>query len=270
MMPTTVSASRISDLSQEELEAIYKIKYFRFGDPGWGPRTRRAFKYFLPDDYYEAMVARLISPGCSWADVGCGRDIFPSNPDLARNLSGRAGYVFGIDPDDNIRENRYLTEGFQGVVEDCRTDRRFDVITLRMVAEHIVDPARVVAKLAELLAAGGRLVLYTPYKWSPMAVVATVVPFRLHNPLKRLIWNSEPRDTFPTAYKLNTRADLRRHMLERGLVEEYFAMLDDCSISNRYRVLNWGELALCRSLNAIGLNHPERCILAVYRKRLTE
>ncbi len=251
--------------TRAELMDIYNAKYYRFGEPGWGPRMRLDAGYFTPDDYYEALVSKLVTPGCAWADVGCGRDTFPSHPNLARELSRRAGFMFGIDPDDNIAENTFVTERFQGPIEECVTDRRFDLITLRMVAEHIVDPDRALAKLAELLKPDGSIVFYTPYKWSPMSIIATVVPFRLHNPLKQLIWRSESRDTFPTAYKLNTRRDLRRLGARRSLQEVYFSHLDDCRVTGHYRVLNWLEIKMCRLFNLVGLHYPEMCILAVYR-----
>jgi SAM-dependent methyltransferase len=257
--------SRVLAPSREELMSIYSVKYYREGEPGWGPRMRLSFEHFSPDDHYEALVARLVTPGCSWADVGCGRDIFPSHPALARELARRAGYVLGIDPDQNVKENPFITEGFLGLVQDCPTQRRFDVITLRMVAEHVVDPDRVWRKLAELLKPAGTVVIYTPYKWAPMSIVATVVPFALHNPLKRIIWQSEARDTFPTAYKLNTRRDLLNYTSKHGLRETLFKFLDDCRVSNRFRALNWLELKTCSAFNAVGLHYPERCILATYQ-----
>jgi SAM-dependent methyltransferase len=262
----TAVGRQLSGPSREQLMAVYNVKYFRFGEQGWGPRQRLSFGHFSPDDYYEALVASLVTPGCSWADVGCGRDIFPSHPDLSRELCTRAQFVLGIDPDDNIKDNPFISEGFQGMIEDCTTAQRFDVISMRMVAEHIVDPDRVMRKLAELLKPGGRLVIYTPYKWAPMSIVATIVPFRFHNPLKRIIWRSEARDTFPTAYKLNTRRDLRAHTSRHGLDEVYFRFLDDCRVTNNYRALNWIELQTCSLLNKVGLNYPEKCVLAVYEK----
>ena len=265
MVPNALS--RISKPSHDELMAIYDVKYFRFGEPGWGPRMRLSFGHFTPDDYYEALVARLIKPGALWADVGCGRDIFPSHPDLARELCDRSEYVLGIDPDDNVQENEFISEAFQGLVEDCKSSRLFDVITLRMVAEHVTDPDRVMRNLAKMLKPGGRLVIYTPYKWAPMSLIATIVPFKWHNPLKRIIWQSESRDTFPTAYKLNTRQDLAEHTSRYGLGEIFYEFLDDCRVTNRFRALNWLELQACAALNAIGWHYPERCILAVYEKR---
>ena len=166
--------------------------------------------YFTPDDYYEALVGRLLHDGAEWCDVGCGRNIFPENPDLARQYASRCRFVFGIDPDDNVRENALVNEYFQGFVEDCPIERQFDLVTLRMVAEHIENPEAALSRLARLLKPSGHAVIYTPHKWAPMSIVANVTPFGLHNPLKRLLWNSEARDTFPTQYKLNTRKDIDR------------------------------------------------------------
>lgn len=252
-----------------ELMSVYNVKYYRQGEPGWSPRMRLSFDYFPPDDYYEAVVAKLVSPGSHWADIGCGRDIFPQHPELAAQLSSRAAYVYGIDPDPNIKENKFIADGFMGPVEDCDTARTFDVVTMRMVAEHIVNPDRAIGRIVQLLKPGGKLVIYTPYKWAPMSVIATIVPFKLHHPLKRLIWDAQARDTFPTAYKLNTRKDLHHYAGRHGLKVAYLRLLDDCSVLARYRSLNWLELSMRRILNRFSLGYFERCILVVMEKPAT-
>ena len=254
--------------SREELLAIFERKYRRAAVMGWGPKMRLDFGYFNPDDHYEAIVARLVKPETWWADIGCGRDIFPSNPDLAKELSARAAFVFGIDPDPNIQQNTLIREAFEGMVEDCDTAHRFDLITLRMVAEHIVDPDRTVAKLAQLAKPGGLVVVYTPNKWAPVSVLAALVPNRFHYRIKRLFWGGEERDTFPTAFKLNTRATLSHYFQRHGMAEVFFAHLDDCRTFNNFRRLNYMELTVQRFLHSKGWNYPENCLLGVYRKGL--
>ncbi len=250
----------------DELMALFKEKYGRRAKLGPGPELRLRYKYFTPDDHYEALVKRLLKPGEIWCDVGCGRDIFPSNAALARELADRSGYLYGVDPDDNIKDNPFLSEGFQGIVEDCPTTRRFDLVTLRMVAEHIVDPARALGRVAQLLRPGGRLIIYTPHKWAPMSIVASIVPFSWHNTLKRLLWDTEARDTFPIQYKLNCREDLLRHCSAAGLQELHYERIDDCRVTNNYLALNHIELQVRRWLRTARLAYPEACILAVYGK----
>jgi hypothetical protein len=121
-------------------------------------------------------------------------------------------------------------------------------------------------RVASLLKPSGLAVIYTPYKWAPMSIAASITPFGLHNPLKRVLWNSEARDTFPTQYKLNTRADIDRHAQTAGLQVAYLERLDDCRISNSYRFLNRIELFARRSLRKIRVPYPEACLLAALRK----
>lgn len=253
--------------SHDELMAVFESKYRKRQELSWGPKTRLDFGYFTPDDHYEALVGKLLIPGADWCDVGCGRDIFPQNPALAKRYAARCGYVFGIDPDDNVRENTFVHEFFQGLVEDCPTTRQFHLVTLRMVAEHVADPGAALSRIATLLRPDGVAVIYTPHKWAPMSIAATVTPFGLHNPMKRLLWNSEARDTFPTQYRMNTFADLRRHSESSGLDMIHYQRLDDCRITNSYRFLNRMELATRSLLHRAGLGYPEACILAVLRRK---
>jgi len=249
-----------------DLRAVFDIKYRQEGELGQGPKTRLAFGYFNPDDYYEAIVSKLVEPGIAWADVGCGRNVFPSNLPLARQLAERSGFLFGIDPDPNIRENTLLAERFEGLVENCTTAHRFDLVTMRMVAEHVVDTDRAIGKVAELLRPGGQVVIYTPNKWSPVPILTRLVPNRWHWHIKRALWDGAARDTFPTAFKLNTRRELMRHCSLQGLEEVYFDRLDDCRTFDAYHWLNVTELALQRSLRSLSIRYPENCLLGVYRK----
>ena len=273
MQPATIRAVRLAIDTQslaptrEELERHFDEKFRGKPDLGWGPKLRLQFGYFTPDDYYETLVGKLVTQNCEWADVGCGRYMFPSNPDLARKLARRARYVFGVDPDDNICDNEFITEGFQGLIEDAPTTRTFDLVTLRMVVEHVAAPAAMVGKLAELTKSGGRVVVYTPNKWSPVSFVTRAVPYRLHHAPKRWLWGTEARDTFPVQFKLNTRKTLRAFFQTAGFAEILFAHLDDCRIFEKVRALKYLELSLQRLTSRLRIRYPENCLLAVYERR---
>lgn len=252
--------------NQRDLIAIFDQKYRRAEELGWGPKTRLRFNYFNPDDHYEAIVAKLVNAQTRWADIGCGRDIFPSNPALALELSKRCRFLFGIDPDPNIRDNPYIHEGFEGIVEDCPPDKRFDLITLRMVAEHITDPSRSVAKIAQITEVGGMVVVYTPNKWAPVSLLAALVPNRFHQHFKRIVWDTQARDTFPTAFKLNTREALRHYFLANNMKEIHFAYLDDCRTFSGFRPLSYLELGTQKILRQFRIRYPENCLLGIYQK----
>lgn len=253
-------------LSREELDETFHVKYGLNGVPGWGPRMRRAFGYFNPDDHYEALVAKLIQSATRWLDVGCGRDLFPSNRELARRLADRCAFLMGVDPDDTLDLNPFIDAKAKIPVEDFVTDQGFDVITMRMVAEHISHPEKVIDALTRALNPNGYLVIYTVNRFSPVPLLTGLVPFWLHHPVKRFLWRTERRDTFPTRFRMNTRRALRQLFASFDCNEAAFAYLDDCRTFGRFRALLFCELSVWRLLNKLGLRYPENCLLGVYQK----
>lgn len=253
--------------SQDELEQLFWHKYGTDVKLGWSPQLRRQFGYFTPDEVYEAIVSKLVTPDTAWLDVGSGRDLFPSNPRTARLLSERCRILVGVDPSDNIDQNHFVHRYSKCSIETFRTELTFDLITLRMVAEHITSPGAAASAISTLLNRNGRVVIYTVNKYSPVSILSAATPFKLHHRLKQLVWDGEQQDTFPVAYRMNTRSSLRRLFEMNAMSEESFAYLDDCRTLARWRVLNSVELRLLQILRRFSLHYPETCILGVYQKR---
>ena len=251
------------------LRHMSDVLRFKYGVPetrGWTPLLRAQFGYNSPDDWYEATLFHLIDTDTDWLDVGCGRNIFPSNPEGARHLAQTCRLLVGIDPSDNVHANGMVHERAQCLLQDFRTDRQFDLVTLRMVAEHIEDPASAMAALSRLVRPGGQAVVYTVARYSPVSLVAAVTPMAVHHLAKRSLWRSHEQDTFPVAYRMNTRRDLRSLFTKAGFQEESFRYLDDCRAFGRWRSLATAELLLWKALNAVGLRYPDGCLLGIYRK----
>lgn len=248
------------------LEMIFRLKHGEPETTGSAPRRRWRFGYFTPDDHYEGLLAQLVQPGSAWIDVGGGRDVFPTNPKLARMLADRAERLLGLDPSNNIEENPYVHIRVKSTVEEYRDGRTYDLATLRMVAEHIPEPEAAVAALARLVKPRGQVVIYTVNRWAPLSLLAWLVPFRLHHFVKERCWGTEEKDTFPVVYRMNTRARLAKLFADAGFREQSFAYLDDCRTFHRFRFLNWLELCLWRALKSVGLHYPENCLLAVYER----
>lgn len=249
------------------LGRILEWKYGPVAQRGWAPSLRARFNYTTPDDAYEALVYERVSDTTKWLDVGCGRDIFPSNRHTAMVLSRRCALLVGIDPDDNIHENEFLHRSEKTLIEDFRSDTVFDLITLRMVVEHVADPRRTVGALCRLAASGGIVIVYTVGKWSPVSILARATPTFVHRIAKRALWQTEDRDTFPVHYRMNTHRQLKGLFETAGFVEESFAYLDDCRVFQRWKFLNYLELSARRLLHMMNFKYPESCILAVYRKK---
>jgi 2-polyprenyl-3-methyl-5-hydroxy-6-metoxy-1,4-benzoquinol methylase len=257
----------VADPSPSDLASLAALKYGDLSAGGWAPRLRHRFGYFTPDDWYEACVWNLVAPETTWLDVGCGRALFPSNDAAGRVLAARCKSLTGLDPSDNIDDNPYVHRRAKGTLEDFSPSESFDLITLRMVAEHVTDPAAAVCALARLAAPGGRVVIYTVNKWSPDALIAAATPMSVHHAVKSVLWGAEERDNFPTAYKMNTRAALRTLFTSVGMEEVQFSYLSDTRSTGRWCPANLVELSLWRLLRLAGVTYPENCLLGVYRKK---
>ena len=184
---------------------------------------------------------------------------------MARRLAKQCRKLVGIDPSDNIDDNEIVHERLKMPIEDHPPGAVYDLITMRMLAEHIQSPADVVARLSALLAPGGRIVIYAVSKYSPSVLIASVTPMSVHHAAKHLLWRTGKRDTFPTTDRMNTRATLAGLFATQNMTEEVFQLLPDCRTTSRFQRLRFLELCLWKLLTTMGIPYPETCILAVYR-----
>ena len=254
-------------VAARELKEVVELKWGT--DPtrlGWCPRRGLEWGYYTPAEFYEAIVNRLVTPRTRWLDVGGGHDLFPDNTPLAGRLGARAQLIVGVDPSENIHRNRWVHERHQACIEDFDDNRQFDLVTMRMVAEHVTRPERVGQALERLVNPGGHVVVLTVNVYAPVTIVSRLLPFKLHYPVKRYFWGGEEDDTFPTAYRMNTRARLRGLFEASGFRESLFMYIDDLSVFARFRTLNLVEHGARAFMRRLGLAYPENCLLAVYQR----
>jgi 2-polyprenyl-3-methyl-5-hydroxy-6-metoxy-1,4-benzoquinol methylase len=239
----------------------------RFGDCskfGWRIRLNNRFGYCDPDAWYEAVVDGLVTPDTTWLDVGGGKSILPFNKELAAALARRCKFLAAVDPSPTVQQNRLAHEVSQCMMEDYTADRLFDLVTMRMVAEHIEQPDRVVVHLATLVKPGGRVVLITPNKWSPATIASALIPSRLHPAITRFLWGTKDEDVFPAVYRMNTRRTLRTLFERHGFREAGFHYCPNCTTFQRFRWLCIAERIAWRMLYRLGLSYPENNLHGVY------
>ncbi|MEO0439335.1 MAG: bifunctional 2-polyprenyl-6-hydroxyphenol methylase/3-demethylubiquinol 3-O-methyltransferase UbiG [Pseudomonadota bacterium] len=116
-------------------------------------------------DIHFAMDSRTLKPlnGRKALDVGCGAGL------LCEPLARLGARVTGLDAaPENIAAAQAHAEG-QGLAIDYRNqaiedfgDSGFDLVTSLEVIEHVEDPARFVAGLADALSQDGLMILSTP------------------------------------------------------------------------------------------------------------
>jgi SAM-dependent methyltransferase len=91
-------------------------------------------------------------------------------------------------------------------------DGAFDVIVSDVTFEHVDDPARVAAELMRVLRPGGYICARTPNRRGYVKLITGLIPNRLHvRFLRRIQPERLAEDVFPTRYRLNSLADIRRH-----------------------------------------------------------
>lgn len=253
-----------------DAQTLRQMTELRYGPPerqGWGPALRDAYDYRTPDDVYEALIAGLVVPGANWLDVGCGRELFPDNQALAAVLSARCARLVGADPDPTLQENPWVHEKVASGIDVYDGRGAFDLVTLRMVAEHVADPGAFVRGIARALRPGGLAVVYTVFAGSPMPLLTRFAPMALRHRVKAWLWGTQPKDTFPTFFRMNTRSVLKRVFASVGMGEEAFLRLDDCRTFARFRWLTEVELRLMRVCRALRVPYPEHCLLGIYRRQ---
>ena len=146
-------------------------------DPGWGPEVRALYAHDLREmwdprvapqvwnqyhDQLDRYLALAGAPPKKILDVGCAQGT------LALLLAERGHEVWAVDIRQEFldyaasRHERGAVHFVRGDALSLDFPERFDVIFANQVLEHVVYPGRVLARVRELLAPGGRLIASTP------------------------------------------------------------------------------------------------------------
>lgn len=96
-------------------------------------------------------------------------------------------------------------------------DESFDVVCCRSVLEHVENPQALFQDVRRVLRPGGVFVIVTPNRWDYISLLSSAVPNRWHPRLVHLVTGRREEKTFPTFYRANTVAALRRIAERSGL-----------------------------------------------------
>ena len=140
-------------------------------------------------------------------------------------------------------------------------DDSIDAIVCKFVMEHLADPSAVCREFARVLRPGGAVVVLTPNRLSPFAVLSRAVPLRLKQWLKGRLFGGYEEDTFPTLYRANSPACLNAVMVRAG-----FGRTDPRLIGGTWAFLCFSRtLALgARSVEAVFARTPALKGLSTY------
>jgi SAM-dependent methyltransferase len=184
--------------TRRELPALYPADYRNFDPP------RNALSAFLVERYHSAHLAtalRHLPPGGAFFEVGC------ADGALLERVRARGHVVGGVEVSRDACERAWAKglDVVHGTVEELRSDRRWDVVFMSHVIEHVLDPVETIARVRELLEPGGVAYVETPNAGSLDARLWGAGWGLVHYP--RHLW-------------LFTRATLRRLLEGAGLIVE--------------------------------------------------
>jgi len=172
-----------------------------------------------PYRIYEANVDRLLKPTDVILDAGCGRTL-----PVLRNYLGRAARLIGID--------LVEVDAFPGIEtfnSDLSSlplpDSCVDMIISRSVFEHLTDPEKVYHEFSRVLRPGGALVFLTPNLWDYGSLAARLIPNSFHGKIVKYVEGRDEEDTFPIAYKTNSKRQILRLARSAGFSIESFEYL---------------------------------------------
>lgn len=180
----------------------------RLRDKWYPPEERDNDAFFL------SLVREAVGADDRVLDAGAGAgDLFPYD------LKGQVREMVGVDLDPRVAENPQLDRGIVCDLNEIPVDDGyFDLVFSRYVLEHVADPARFMGEVVRVLKPGGRFLFLTPNKWHYVALISRLTPQSFHEWFNRRRGRVE-EDTFPTLYRLNSAADLRRSCGQAGLHE---------------------------------------------------
>lgn len=186
-------------------------------------RLLQRFYKGVPHPYqlFENKVDVLVRGGVRvLLDAGCGRTV-----PVLRKYLGRVERLIGVE----LVDFTDVPPGIETHNVNLGTlplpDASVDLIMSRSVFEHLTDPDAVYREFSRVLRPGGRVVFLTANMWDYGTLVARMVPNRLHGRIVKIVEGREEEDTFPTAYKTNTRTDVDRLAAAAGLKVEGFEYL---------------------------------------------
>lgn len=212
---------------------LHSAQFARATDslPPVKPRVRRAVARRFPEltiagfsrfdgamNFY-SFVNALLRPEMVVVDFGAGRGglLEYTEAPYRTNYStirSKVAKVIGVDIDPIVKQNPLVDEAI--VIEPSGTipleDSSVDLIVSVSTFEHITEPGPVQKEFLRILKPGGWVCASTPNKYGYIALGARAVPNKLHKRVLRWMQPQRPAvDVFPTAYKLNTRAAVKRY-----------------------------------------------------------
>lgn len=178
---------------------------------------KKVFLRINPDyrnrwEIYDSILDKLITSDTVWLDIGCGKN------EMVADFGRKAKIAAGIDV---IDDKERVPASF--IIADIRnipfSSGCADLITMRMVVEHLKKIPEDFSEIIRLLAPGGKLLVLTTNTLSPVIFLPRLLPFHLKRWIIRKIYGVDEREVFPTYHRFNNPLKMRTQLKNMELRE---------------------------------------------------
>lgn len=149
----------INPIPVEQLKKIYPPNYYSFVNKSKG--IVAGLKEWLDKRYFKKNLRQLNVPAINVLDVGGGTGWIL---DVLKKTDSRIAFTQIVDIDEKASsiaiENGH--NYFEGTIEAFTTEKKFHLILMLNLIEHVADPLALLKKAQTLLAPGGIILIKTP------------------------------------------------------------------------------------------------------------
>jgi SAM-dependent methyltransferase len=199
-------------------------------------------RWAAKSEAYASLISEHLSPDTVWLDAGCGSRLLENDMEPLENwLAGHCKTIVGMDV--SVTSNNNIKTLVHGSLYDLPfANNSLDLITCRMVAEHLAQPRHAFAESARCLRPGGALVVMTPnllnYGIFGNAVATKLLPEKLRLSIVHASDFRADKDIFPVLYKANTMPRLVKSLNASGLqVHKQFGLRQQQPYMRKYSSL---------------------------------
>jgi len=207
-------------------------------------------------------ICKHIQPEITMLDLGAGAGIIPE-----MNFKGKVKMIYGLDPDERVKENPFLDLGVCSTAEEMPfEDEKFDLIICQNVMEHIENPAHMLTQVKRVLKRGGLFLVKTPNRNHYISLAARITPLWFHQWFNSLRGREE-EDTFKTFYNFNSEGTQRKIISGAGMETIHISFFEE---RPEYLRLNFFTYLIGivyeRTVNKLNLNNCKAVMISVFRK----
>jgi SAM-dependent methyltransferase len=178
-------------------------------------------KWARKSEAYATLVADHLCPQTVWLDAGCGSRLLENDMDPLEDwLASQCKSLFGMDI--AVTSHRNIKSLLQGSLYQLPfLDSSLDLITCRMVVEHLDRPRFAFSEVARCLRPGGACIVMTPnlgnYGVFGNAIATKLLPDKLRLRMVHATDSRSDEDIFPVRYKAKTMNRIIRLLTAAGL-----------------------------------------------------